>query len=238
MLALLDMLRLLTSSQKACIYSYYTNSRLSQPLFSLYSLHSTPLLPPTSRPSSLSRSMSSSPRNIAAKARPSQGQLTEDALSRLSEQRTFPSVIDIGANICDKSFDKDRQQVLERAGKAGLESIIITGSCLRTTIAARDLSHSTENSTDNRVPLYFTAGCHPHNAKHATESTFKELKMLAMDPNCVAVGECGLDFNRNFSPPDVQEEIFAQQIKLAEEVQKPLFMHSRDASDRFYAILE
>lgn len=61
------------------------------------------------------------------------------------------------------------------------------------------------------VPLYFTAGVHPHHAKTCDGSTIAHLRALASHPQCVAVGETGLDFNRNFSPPDVQEHWFEQQ---------------------------
>jgi TatD DNase family protein len=63
------------------------------------------------------------------------------------------------------------------------------------------------------------------------------LRELASHPRCVAIGECGLDFNRNFSPPEAQERWFAAQVQLAEELQLPLFMHCRDAGQRFAAIL-
>ena len=65
------------------------------------------------------------------------------------------------------------------------------------------------------------------------DSTLAELRRLAAHPRCVAVGECGLDFNRNFSPPEAQERWFAAQIELAEELGLPLFMHCRDAGERF-----
>jgi Tat protein secretion system quality control protein TatD with DNase activity len=69
------------------------------------------------------------------------------------------------------------------------------------------------------------------------DATLGVLRQLAADPRCVAIGECGLDFNRNFSPPDVQELWFAAQVDMAEELGMPLFMHCRDAGERFAAIL-
>ncbi|KXZ56655.1 hypothetical protein GPECTOR_1g590 [Gonium pectorale] len=67
--------------------------------------------------------------------------------------------------------------------------------------------------------------------------TLGELRQLAAHSRCVAVGECGLDFNRNFSPPEVQEKWFEEHIKLAKELRMPLFMHCRDAAERFAEIL-
>lgn len=90
---------------------------------------------------------------------------------------------------------------------------------------------------DGKYPLYFTAGVHPHNAKRCGPTTLAELRQLASHPRCVAIGECGLDFNRNFSPPDVQQQWFEAQVQLAKELRLPLFLHCRDATDAFVAIL-
>eukprot|EP00878_Enallax_costatus_P017188 GHUV01018045.1.p1 GENE.GHUV01018045.1~~GHUV01018045.1.p1 ORF type:complete len:244 (+),score=34.01 GHUV01018045.1:1024-1755(+) len=109
---------------------------------------------------------------------------------------------------------------------------MITGCTVKSAKAARDLCESVPD-----YPLFFTAGVHPHNAKDCTDSTLDELRQLAAHEQCVAIGECGLDFNRNFSPPDVQEQWFEAQVKLALDLQKPLFMHCRDAGARFAEIL-
>ena len=85
--------------------------------------------------------------------------------------------------------------------------------------------------------LYFTAGVHPHDAKDFTSTSLETLKTLASNPQCVAIGECGLDFNRNFSPPDVQKQVFDQQVALAVELQKPLFIHEREAFEDMFATL-
>ena len=86
--------------------------------------------------------------------------------------------------------------------------------------------------------LYSTAGVHPHDAKSWDESeTPQALLELAMNAECVAIGECGLDFNRNFSPADVQRDVFEKQLELACKAQKPLFLHERDAHDDMVALL-
>jgi len=93
-------------------------------------------------------------------------------------------------------------------------------------------------SLSTKLPkLYFTSGVHPHNAKQCDETTISTLCQRASHPECVAIGECGLDYNRNFSPPDIQRKWFIEQIKLAEELGKPLFMHCRDAAPDFFDIL-
>ena len=79
---------------------------------------------------------------------------------------------------------------------------------------------------------------HPHDAKTWTDDCYETIKELASNPECVAVGECGLDFNRNFSPQDVQMEVFEKQVQLACEIRKPLFLHERDAHEDMVRILD
>jgi TatD DNase family protein len=86
--------------------------------------------------------------------------------------------------------------------------------------------------------LYATAGVHPHDAKSCGPQTIASLRELAGHPLAVAIGECGLDYNRDFSPRNVQREWFEAQILLAAELGMPLFLHERDASDDFAAILK
>lgn len=80
-------------------------------------------------------------------------------------------------------------------------------------------------------------GVHPHDAKDWNDGTLEALKKLQENPSCVAVGECGLDFNRNFSPQDVQKEVFAKQVDMAVKLQKPLFIHEREAHEDMVKIL-
>ncbi|KAL4449421.1 hypothetical protein ABPG77_007065 [Micractinium sp. CCAP 211/92] len=162
------------------------------------------------------------------RTRPSQGELVQRCMV------VGPATIDIGANLVDKSFDKDREAVLERAAQAGVAAIIVTGTCVRTSRAAAALCDS---PAERRHNLYFTAGVHCHNAKGCDEHTLGALRQLAAHERCVAIGETGLDFNRNFSPPEVQERWFAAQVQLAEELRMPLFLHCRDAGARFADIL-
>uniref|UniRef100_A0A914Z688 Deoxyribonuclease TATDN1 n=1 Tax=Panagrolaimus superbus TaxID=310955 RepID=A0A914Z688_9BILA len=140
-------------------------------------------------------------------------------------------LIDIGANLGHPSYKNDLNDVLERAKKAGLSKIMITGT-------SEELSKEAEKLV-SKYPgfLYFTAGVHPHDAKDFKSSTLETLRSLSSNPQCVAIGECGLDFNRNFSPQDVQKEVFEKQVALAVELQKPLFIHEREAFDDMYAIL-
>jgi TatD DNase family protein len=140
-------------------------------------------------------------------------------------------LIDIGANLTHDSFDADRNEVIARAVAQGVMRFIVTGS---------DATHSRKALELCRAHpgrLYFTAGVHPHHAKDCTEATPGELLALLAQPEAVAVGECGLDYFRNFSPPDVQRRVFEQQLEIAAAIGKPVFLHQRDAHADFMEIL-
>ncbi|KAF5834185.1 hypothetical protein DUNSADRAFT_9260 [Dunaliella salina] len=163
----------------------------------------------------------------APKKKVEQGDLVEAVM------QPCPSpVCDIGVNLVDSAYNQDREAVIDRARRANVASMIVTGTCLSTSLAAKKLCEATTS-----YPLYFTAGVHPHTAKTCNSTTIPELRQLASSPKCVAVGECGLDFNRNFSPQDVQLQWFEEQVKLAVELRKPLFMHCRDAGSSFADVL-
>lgn len=184
----------------------------------------------TERPPGQEAPAAAAPGAATPRTRLSQGQLVEAVL-----RRSARPLVDIGANLCDKSFDKDREEVIARAAAAGVSTLLVTGSCERSSAAAERLS-ALERPAGGAA-LRFTAGVHPHNAKQCGDGTLAALRALAASPHCAAVGECGLDFNRNFSPPAVQEEWFAAQVGLAEELGLPLFMHCRDAWPRFGELL-
>eukprot|EP00798_Chlamydomonas_sp_ICE-L_P002695 gene2695-16096_t len=122
--------------------------------------------------------------------------------SELVKAAMVPSpapLVEIGINL-------DRDDVIERARSVGVSAMIVTGTSVKNSAAACEICNQTTN-----YPLYFTAGVHPHDAKSCDETTLASLREIASDPKCVAIGECGLDFNRNFSPPDVQEIWFDAQ---------------------------
>lgn len=140
-------------------------------------------------------------------------------------------MIDIGINLTNKRFNKDITDVIENAKKAGLTKLVVTGTNLEESKQALTLANAYPNF------IVSTAGVHPHDAKNFTSETYNTLKKLASQPQVKAIGECGLDFNRNFSSPTEQEYAFIQQLELAVECQLPVFMHERDASERFIALL-
>ncbi len=142
------------------------------------------------------------------------------------------SCIDIGVNLCDKSFAKDQGQVMQRARDAGVDHMVVTGTSAIGSRAARLLA------ADHPGILSSTAGVHPHHAKDCGAETIEQLRSLAGEPEVVAIGECGLDYNRNFSPPDVQRKWFEAQVQLACELDMPLFLHEREATKDQVEILK
>ncbi len=132
-------------------------------------------------------------------------------------------MIDIGVNLTDKSFARDLDLVLERAEQAGVTTLIVTGTSLAGSNAARILCEAHPGR------LYFTAGVHPHHASEYCDTTHQQLRLLSQHPACVAIGETGLDFNRNFSTEQQQIAAFEQQLRMAGETGLPLFLHERDA---------
>ena len=140
-------------------------------------------------------------------------------------------LIDIGINLTHDSYDRDRESVLQRAIDVGVVQFVITGASLEGTEAALQLAR-----TVPRI-LRATAGFHPHHAADLTDEALASLSRLAEDPLVVAVGECGLDYHRNFSAPREQRLAFTKQLELAIRLRKPLFLHGRDAHADFMAIL-
>ena len=141
------------------------------------------------------------------------------------------SLIDIGANLTNNRFDDDFEDVLSRAQTAGVGHIVITG----TNIA--ESSKAIEIASKKPLLLSSTAGIHPHDAKQLTNESISRLRDLAKSDSVKAIGECGLDFNRNFSTPEQQTKAFEQQIELAIELGLPLFLHERDAFKEQWEIL-
>ena len=130
---------------------------------------------------------------------------------------------DIGVNFTDKRLDFD--PVLNRALEADVKQIIITGTNLQESREAINLAKQYPAN------LKTTIGVHPHDANQFSSQTIEDLKSLATADCVVAIGECGLDFNRNFSTPEAQIFAFEAQLQLACELGLPVFLHERDAFD-------
>jgi TatD DNase family protein len=143
---------------------------------------------------------------------------------------SMQQLIDIGVNLTDKQFDNDRKEVIERGIENGVVQMILTGASLKSSKQALEIAKNYPNT------LFSTAGIHPHDAKTFTNHTMNELEKLAQHDEVIAIGECGLDFNRMFSPQDIQEKCFEAHLELARKLSMPLFLHERDAHERFCEI--
>ena len=141
-------------------------------------------------------------------------------------------LIDIGANLTHDSFDHDREAVLQRAREAGVVQMVVTGASREHSPKALALARAHPGA------LFATAGVHPHHATEYTVECDAELRALLADDAVVAVGECGLDYFRDFSPRYVQRRAFERQLEIAVETGKPLFLHQRDAHRDFVDVMK
>jgi TatD DNase family protein len=144
---------------------------------------------------------------------------------------TYP-IIDIGANLTNQSLIQDLEQILQRASDVGIRTIVVTGTNLKESEKAVQLC------TQHPQQLVCTAGVHPHHASDWTVDTANQIIQLAAQPCVRAIGETGLDFNRNYSPSQAQTEVFRQQLEIAIRLNMPVFCHQRDAHEPFLAILK
>lgn len=138
--------------------------------------------------------------------------------------------VDIGVNLTATQFAADRAEVVARARAAGVDRMLLTGTSLPDSTEALQLAE--------QYQLHATVGMHPHHASEWQPDSDAQLRLLAAHPRASAVGECGLDFNRNFSTPAAQELAFSAQLDIAAALAKPVFLHCRDAHERFMQLLQ
>jgi TatD DNase family protein len=143
-------------------------------------------------------------------------------------------LIDIGVNLTHGSFAKEREAFLQRAYDAGVCQLVLTGTSPDDSEAALELCRQFDPEGRR---LFATAGLHPHEASQWSSDSARRLRELLAEPQVRAVGECGLDFNRDFSPRPQQERALEEQLALACELGRPVFLHEREASERLLAIL-
>ncbi len=138
---------------------------------------------------------------------------------------------DSHAHLDDRKYDHDRHEMLMRAREKGVSYIVNIGY----DIPSSRRSVSLANNYDF---IYAAVGIHPHDAAEAGEESLAELRHLAKNPKVVAIGEMGLDYYRNLSPREIQQEIFRRQIRLAIDLRKPVVIHDRDAHGDVMRILK
>ena len=139
-------------------------------------------------------------------------------------------MIDIGVNFHSSQLKGLAAELLTRAAAAGVTHILATGTSLHASELALAFARTHER-------VWATAGVHPHDARHWDAASTAQFEPMWADDLVVAVGECGLDYNRMFSPREAQRQAFEAQIAAAVRTAKPLFLHCRDAFDDFEAML-
>ena len=140
------------------------------------------------------------------------------------------NLIDIGVNFHSSQLRGLGPELLERAREAGVAQLLATGTSLASSQWA--LAFAREHGS-----VWSTAGVHPHTAGCYDCVTVRGLEALWPDERVVAIGECGLDYNRMFSPKEAQRRAFTSQIQASVRFGKPLFLHCRDAFADFHAML-
>jgi len=143
------------------------------------------------------------------------------------------SLIDSHCHLDSADFNEDRDAVIGRALAAGVESMMAIG----TGEGPPDLEAAVRLA-DRYAPFYATVGIHPHDAAKARPDDFQRLTGLLAHPKVLAVGEIGLDYHYDFSPRDVQQAVFIEQMNIAAEARKPIVIHTREAWDETLALIE
>lgn len=140
--------------------------------------------------------------------------------------------IDTHAHLTFPEFSEDLPQVIERAKAAGLEAII--------NIALDDeaINKSLQICTDYPGFIYLAAGLHPHEASEWNDQSYEKFKQLAIKHKMVAIGEMGLDYHYKLSPIEQQKMVFRQSLQLAQELDLPAIIHSREAAKDTLNILQ
>jgi TatD DNase family protein len=140
-------------------------------------------------------------------------------------------VIDTHCHLCDQRFDRDRQQVFDRAHHAGITHLVEIAYAPEIVPRAQALAREHPN-------LFLCVGVHPSEAARVPDAYLETLRDHARHPRVVAIGETGLDFFRDYAPRADQERWFRAQLLLANELGLPVVIHQRSAFEDTLAILE
>lgn len=143
----------------------------------------------------------------------------------------MPSYIDIAVNLLGSALEPDIASIVQTAADLGVSPLIVIGSDLAESAAAIAVCQQYPER------LYCTAGVHPHHASGWHAGSVTQQTSLCRAKEVVAIGECGLDYNRDFSPRPIQRLAFIAQLELAIELQMPVLMHERDAHEDFIDIM-
>jgi TatD DNase family protein len=140
-------------------------------------------------------------------------------------------IYDSHCHLDDRAYDKDRESILERAKTAGVAAIMTVGVDVDSCRKAVEIAESYSG-------CYAAVGIHPHDAKDCSEAALAAIRHLSESTKVRAWGEIGLDFNRMYSPRQLQEKWFVRQLEIAQELEAPLIFHERDSHGRFFEMLK
>ena len=150
----------------------------------------------------------------------------------------WAGLVDVGVNLTSSRFERDRDEVVARARAAGVAGLVVTGVDERGSREALALCGRYRGSG---VGVWCTAGVHPHDSAGVAGDAgwVGRLRALCGEGRgaVVAVGECGLDYERDYSPRAAQRAAFEAQLDLAAELGLPVFLHERGAHEEFFSIL-
>jgi TatD DNase family protein len=142
-------------------------------------------------------------------------------------------LVDSHAHLDLPDFKADREEVVQRARKNGVKSIL----CPLDVSSGESLSQGSKLKAEKDY-IYLAAGLHPHDARQLTPAHLAQIRKMAVAGQILAIGEIGLDFHYNFSSPENQLEAFRQQLELATELKLPVIIHSREAADKIIEIIK
>lgn len=140
-------------------------------------------------------------------------------------------LFDTHAHLQDELLEDKLEEILARAREAGVEKIACVGYDMPSSRQALELARKHKE-------IYALVGIHPHDADQLNERSLAELYQMAKDPKVVAIGEIGLDYYRDLSPRDLQQKAFTAQMKLAQEIGKPIAIHDRDAHQDVFDLVK
>jgi len=139
--------------------------------------------------------------------------------------------IDSHAHLDDDRFDDDREILIESLRANNIDLVFNIGADIKTSKASVELAKKYDH-------IYAVVGIHPHDAEDAEDNYLDILRELSLEEKVVAIGEIGLDFYYDNSPRDIQRKVFKEQLKLAKELNLPVVIHTRDASQETFDILK
>ncbi|MCD6452203.1 MAG: TatD family hydrolase [Acidobacteria bacterium] len=139
--------------------------------------------------------------------------------------------IDIHTHLDSPEFTSDLEEVIARAEKEGVGFILTAG-------VDGESSEKAVSLAEAHPFVYAAVGIHPHDAKKASDEDFSLIERLSSRKKVIAIGEIGLDYYRNYSPPEDQKRVFRRLLLLAKEVDLPVIVHSRESIDDVLKMIE